>query len=120
MSEIVAVIVVVLVLATVGVVFLYVWENLSKNSAVPGTQRNWQAGQIRILLRKADDKLLKFFARPGPRRAAQKALWLLTHAEQTFFLPFRLFIAPAVWLLEHHARRAQKTREKIRKGGGYS
>lgn len=83
-------------------------------------QRDGQMGAMKRWIKEVDDKMLTFFERPIPRHTAQQALWLLTHVEQAFFLPFKLFIGPAAWVLERHARRVQKTREKVRKGGGFS
>ncbi|MDD3760964.1 MAG: hypothetical protein PHO57_09070 [Acidithiobacillus sp.] len=74
---------------------------------------------VRQMVKLADEKLLAFFERPAPRRAAERALWLVTHVETLFFLPFKFFVLPATWLLERHARRAQQVRDKVRKGGGF-
>ena len=54
-----------------------------------------------ISVQRLDARLIAFFARPLPRKVAESALWGVTHIEQIFFLPFRIFFAPAKFFLEN-------------------
>ena len=61
--------------------------------------------KVIVSIQQLDAWLIAFFARPLPRKAAESALWGVTHIEQIFFLPFRIFSAPAKFFLEfRHAK----------------
>lgn len=60
-----------------------------------------------------DAMLIGFFARPWPHKAAEFALWGVTHIEQTFFMPFRFLSVPARCFLDYrHARQVRKHHER--------
>ncbi len=70
--------------------------------------------------RKWDAALIRYFERPAPRKMAEALLWAVTHLETLFFLPFRLFIVPASWVLDRHDRKAREIRDRLRDKGNYS
>lgn len=62
-------------------------------------------------IRRLDEKLIAFFARPGPRKAAEALLWGAAQFEWLFFFPFRLLTGPARFFLEHrHAKNVRPHR----------
>ncbi|WP_437559553.1 hypothetical protein [Acidithiobacillus sulfuriphilus] len=64
-----------------------------------------------IRIRRLDGKLIKFFARPGPRKMAEAMLWGATHIERLFFFPFRLLTVPARFFLERrHEKNVRRHR----------
>lgn len=64
-----------------------------------------------------DARLLAFFAHPGPRRVAEKALRILERLEKIVFWPFALLAKPAEMLLAGIERKRERDRGK-REGKG--
>ncbi|QQD71569.1 hypothetical protein [Acidithiobacillus ferrivorans] len=67
--------------------------------------------KVNLCIRRLDEKLIAFFARPGPRNMAEAMLWGATHIEWLFFFPFRLLTGPARFFLERrHAKHVRHHR----------
>ncbi|WP_312283556.1 hypothetical protein [Candidatus Igneacidithiobacillus taiwanensis] len=67
---------------------------------------------------RVDEKLIAFFARPGPHRAAEDVLKALEWVEKLVFWPFSLLTKPAEILLAGIERKQEDARIK-RKGRGH-
>lgn len=60
---------------------------------------------LRQVIARLDQRLIAFFERPVPYKAAKALLWGATHIEWLFFFPFRLLTGPARFFLERrHAK----------------
>ncbi|MFA6181222.1 MAG: hypothetical protein ACYDD9_11145 [Acidithiobacillus sp.] len=59
---------------------------------------------LRQVIARLDQRLIAFFERPVPYKAAKALLWGATQFEWLFFFPFRLFTAPARFFLDRRAK----------------
>jgi hypothetical protein len=69
------------------------------------------SNSLRQVIARLDRRLIAFFERRGPRKAAEAMLWGVTHIEWLFFFPFRLLTGPARFFLERrHAKNSRRNR----------
>ncbi len=85
----------------------------------PGSRMAASSCRARIVcfVYRVDEKLIAFFARPGPRRAAEGVLKALEWVEKIAFWPFSLLTKPAEILLAGIERKREGARIK-REGRG--
>ena len=66
---------------------------------------------LRQVIARLDQRLIAFFERPVPYKAAKALLWGATQFEWLFFFPFRLLTGPARFFLERrHAKNIRRNR----------